>query len=92
MSYDTMENKIVIALTPLGLIIGRMVEGVLTSPRTLMANKSKESKEAINVGFQELIGSPELFFLGAVPHYISENVSLNELYIQVVSGIKIIHP
>jgi hypothetical protein len=87
MSLDTMENKIIIALTPLGLIIGRMAEGIVTSPKVLLI---QNVDGAIKIGFKDIIGDPELFFLGSAPYYISENADLNELYFETVTSIKLV--
>uniref|UniRef100_A0A6H1ZFZ5 Uncharacterized protein n=1 Tax=viral metagenome TaxID=1070528 RepID=A0A6H1ZFZ5_9ZZZZ len=87
MSQDTMENKIVIVFTPMGLIIGRMAEGIVTSPRVFIAQKKDDE---LRIEFKNIIGNPELFFLGGSPYYVSESSELNELYFEAISNIKLV--
>lgn len=90
MSLDTTENKITIVLSPMGMIIGRMAEGIVTFPRHLVVRK--EDQQSINIDFKEIFGNPELFFIGNAPYYFSENSELNELFVETITGIRVFHP
>ena len=89
MTADTMENKIVVALTPMGLIMGRHAEGVLINPKAFIVNNNDKGEGTIK--FLNILGDPDIFFIGGAPYYISENPSINELYVESVSGIKVVH-
>lgn len=75
--FETMENKIVIVILPIGLIIGKMAEGIMINPRVLIVG---ESEGKVTVRFKHMFGDPEMFFMSYTPYYISENAELNELY------------
>jgi hypothetical protein len=83
-----MENKIIVVLTPMGMVIGRMAEGTLTSPKVLNVMQGKDP-HSVSVSFKSILGDPELFFIGNSCYYISENPEINELYIEAATGIKI---
>ena len=90
MNTETMEKKIVVALTPMGLVIGRMAEGILTRPKVLNIIQGEEPG-SVRVGFKSILGDPELFFLGDCCYYISENAEISDLYIEATTGIKVLH-
>uniref|UniRef100_A0A6M3LLV1 Uncharacterized protein n=1 Tax=viral metagenome TaxID=1070528 RepID=A0A6M3LLV1_9ZZZZ len=89
MTADTMENKIVVALTPMGLIMGRYAEGILTNPRAFTVNNNDKGEGTVR--FLNIIGDPDIFFIGNASYYLSENPSINELYVDSVSSIRVIH-
>ncbi len=85
----TLENQICIAITPMGLVIGRISEQELSDPRLMVINKSEKGKQII-IQFQKIISEPSLFFLGACASFISENEDINNAYTEDISGIEVV--
>jgi hypothetical protein len=85
----TFENKIVIVFTLAGFIIGRIAEDIVSNPKRLVM---KQEGEKTMVEIRNMIGDPEIFFINGSPYYFSEDSSLNELYIESVTGIKVVKP
>ena len=87
---ETMEKKIVIVMLPSGFVIGRWAENYITQPRVLIIAKG-EKDNSISIGFKELIGDPDLFSVGYLPYYPIENAELGNLYLESVTGLKIVN-
>jgi len=91
-TFETMENRIVIAFVPGGvLVIGKIAEGIMINPRIIKIEESKEAGK-IGIRFQPLFGDPEVFFFEYGQYYISENAELNELYETAIEPKRVIVP
>jgi hypothetical protein len=84
------ETQICIALTPLGLVIGKMAEGLLTFPRILIVSAGKTAN-TLSLEFKRIIGDPKLFDIGESPAYVSEDSEMNLLYLEETTGIKLVN-
>ena len=82
----TMEHKVIIVMTPIGFVIGRMDEGKLTLPRILVISQG-DKPGVLSVHFKNIVGDPTTFYIVDTPHYESEDGELNDLYSEAVSGI-----
>ena len=83
---STMEHKVIIVMTPMGFVIGRMDEGKLTSPRILSISQG-DKPGVLSIHFKNIVGDPSTFYIGDTPHYESEDGELNDLYTEAISGI-----
>ncbi len=83
---STMEHKVIIVMSPMGFVIGRMDEGKLTSPRILSISHG-DKPGVLSVHFKNIVGDPSIFYIGNTPHYESEDGELNDLYTEAISGI-----
>ena len=83
---ETYENKICIAMTPMGVIMGKYCEGGLIDLRSVQL---KQERDSLSIQFKFLVGDPKFMVLGGVPFYFVEDKELCTLYTEEVSGIKI---
>jgi hypothetical protein len=89
--FETLENRFVISITPMGLVLGKIAEGAMINPRVIETGESKEpGKMAIK--FKQLFGNPNEYFYSYGQYYISENSELNELYETSIEPKRIIIP
>ncbi len=86
------ENEIVMVLSGMGMIIGRVAEsgrGIIINPRI---TRIMPKDDKIQITLHKLIGDPEVFYLSGSSHYVVKDNELCELYLENITGIVIAKP
>jgi hypothetical protein len=77
--FETIEGKIVIVVAHNGVIIGKVIEGIMINPRMILTEET-EQKGQVRIQFVKLFGEANTYFLPPGGFYVSENNELNALY------------